>query len=105
MAPAPRRVASERIFCPAAPQLPDPTQEVFDHVEVAISPSDPDTMYVTFGHCADKLTLRCQPSIYKSTNGGIDWERANPNPNATGPAGQQKLLEKAGHHGPPPDNR
>lgn len=44
---------------------------------------------------AGRDTPNIMPPTLCSLFGGIDWERANPNPHATSPANQQKLLEKA----------
>jgi len=44
---------------------------------------------------AGRDTPNIMPPTLCSLYGGIDWERAHPNPGATSPAGQQKLLEKA----------
>jgi hypothetical protein len=44
---------------------------------------------------AGQDTPDIMPPTLCSLFGGIDWERANPNPRATSPANQQNLLEKA----------
>jgi len=50
----------------------------FDHVAIAFSPSATDTLYATFGRCADRLIQNCVPAIWKTTNGGMDWSETNP---------------------------
>lgn len=44
---------------------------------------------------AGRDTPNIMPPTLCSVFAGIDWERANPSPHATGPANQQALLEKA----------
>ncbi len=44
---------------------------------------------------AGRDTPNIMPPTLCSLYGGIDWERANPNPGATSPANQQALLERA----------
>lgn len=47
--------------------------EGFDHVEIAIAPSDPSVVYASFGFCADQLMQNCVPAIYRSNNNGLNW--------------------------------
>jgi photosystem II stability/assembly factor-like uncharacterized protein len=59
-------------------QLPDISTLTFDHVEIAIAPSDPSTVYATFGRCGDRLLQNCVPALWKSTNGGNSWNQQMP---------------------------
>ncbi len=61
--------------CPATTGLPNPATAPFDHVEIAIYPGNSSILYAMFGHCSDRLIQNCEPSIFKSTNGGITWEQ------------------------------
>jgi hypothetical protein len=60
--------------CPA-PMLPHVWSEPFDHVEIAIAPSNPQIVYASFGVCADRLIQDCVPSVWRSTNGGNTWTK------------------------------
>jgi hypothetical protein len=60
--------------CPA-PMLPHIVNEPFDHVEIAIAPSNPQIVYASFGVCADGLVQNCVPSIWRSSNGGNTWTK------------------------------
>jgi hypothetical protein len=71
--------------CSAASGLPDPATG-FDHVEISIHPTaNPLVMYAILGNCPDpignnsgSLYGRCNPSIYKSTDGqGHSWTLMN----------------------------
>ena len=67
--------------CPAQ-GLPNVGTTTFDHVEIAIAPSNPQVVYATFGMCADRLLQNCQPSIFRSADGGATWAAklvGNPN--------------------------
>ncbi len=60
--------------CPGTSNvLPNPTNLPFDHVEIAFAPSDPQTLYASFGHCPDRLLDNCKASVYRSGNGGNSW--------------------------------
>lgn len=59
--------------CPATTGLPDPATVLFDHTEIAIFPGNSSTLYAMLGHCPDRLIQNCQPSIFRSTNGGLSW--------------------------------
>lgn len=68
--------------CPNPVGLPDPATTTFDHVEIAIFPGDSSVLYALFGQCPDQLLQNCVPSLYKSTDGGLNWEQklaGNPN--------------------------
>lgn len=60
--------------CPA-PVLPHILNEPFDHVEVAIAPSNPQIVYATFGVCNDRLIQNCVPGVWRSSNGGNTWTK------------------------------
>jgi uncharacterized repeat protein (TIGR01451 family) len=58
--------------CPMTYGLPaQPTQ--FDHVEIDIYRGDHNHLYASFGNCPDRLVADCEPSIYESTNAGLNW--------------------------------
>ena len=58
--------------CPMTYGLPgQPTQ--FDHVEIDIYRGDHNHLYASFGNCPDQLVADCEPSIYESTNAGLNW--------------------------------
>jgi photosystem II stability/assembly factor-like uncharacterized protein len=57
--------------CPAQ-DLPNVSLP-FDFVKVAFAPSSTDTIYATFGRCADRLLQNCIPAIWRTTNAGADW--------------------------------
>ena len=58
--------------CPMTYGLPTlPTQ--FDHVEIDIYRGDHNHLYASFGNCPDRLIADCEPSIYESTNAGLNW--------------------------------
>lgn len=60
---------------PAGNGLPDPNGVLpFDHVGLAIWDDDPNVMYASFGHCPDPLLGNCEPSIYRTTDGGATWD-------------------------------
>ncbi len=70
--------------CPAQ-QLPNVGSTTFDHVEVAIAPSDPQVVYASFGMCADRLLQNCRPAIFRSADGGATWTaKLTGNPNDGG---------------------
>jgi photosystem II stability/assembly factor-like uncharacterized protein len=58
-------------------QLPDIGTSVFDHVEIAIAPSNPQVVYAAFGRCADRLLQNCRPTVWRSQNGGQSWTEKN----------------------------
>ncbi|MCP4246620.1 MAG: hypothetical protein GY778_06190, partial [bacterium] len=72
--------------CPAAASgLPDPgpaTSPAFDHVELAVAPSDANTIYAVFGKCPSVTRDACVPDFYRTGNGGASW--VNAGANATG---------------------
>jgi uncharacterized repeat protein (TIGR01451 family) len=58
--------------CPMTYGLPGlPSQ--FDHVEIDIYRGDHNHLYASFGNCPDRLVADCEPSIYESTNAGLNW--------------------------------
>ncbi|HET8947312.1 MAG TPA: hypothetical protein VFQ07_10040, partial [Candidatus Polarisedimenticolia bacterium] len=58
--------------CPMTYGLPAlPAQ--FDHVEIDIYRGDHNHLYATFGNCPDRLVADCEPSVYESTNAGLNW--------------------------------
>jgi uncharacterized repeat protein (TIGR01451 family) len=58
--------------CPMTYGLPaQPT--TFDHVEIDIYRGDHNHLYASFGNCPDRLVADCEPSIYESTNAGLNW--------------------------------
>ena len=61
--------------CPVPSGLAPTVPGGFDHVEIALHRAGPDTLYVTFGHCADPLIQSCQPSLFRTTDGGETWTR------------------------------
>src|SRR6185436_15665289 len=70
--------------CPV-PVLPHVTTAPFDHVEVAIAPSNPQIVYASFGVCNDRLIQNCVPSVWRSSNGGNTWtKRTTANPADSG---------------------
>ena len=65
--------------CPAKADtgLPDVDAAPFDHVEIAIAPSNPDVLYALFGLCTDPLESSCHSLLYRSDNGGDTWTRTH----------------------------
>lgn len=61
--------------CPNANGLDPNVAGGFDHVEIAIHRSDPDVVYATFGHCADRLIQACTPSVFRTGNAGQNWTK------------------------------
>lgn len=64
--------------CPApSTVLPDAATETFDHVEIAVSPTNPNVMYVAYGKCESETWL-CdrQPLFFRTADGGSVWEQA-----------------------------
>ncbi|MFK8017081.1 MAG: hypothetical protein AB8G17_16785 [Gammaproteobacteria bacterium] len=59
--------------CSASVGLTPTVSGGFDHVEIAYYTNAPQTVYASFGHCADQLLQSCQPSVFRSTNGGVSW--------------------------------
>jgi uncharacterized repeat protein (TIGR01451 family) len=59
--------------CPMTYGLPDPRSTPFDHVEADIYRLDHNHLYASFGNCPDRFVGDCEPSIYESTNGGLNW--------------------------------
>jgi uncharacterized repeat protein (TIGR01451 family) len=59
--------------CPMTYGLPDPHTTHFDHVETDIYRLDHTHLYATFGNCPDRLVADCEPSVYESTNAGLNW--------------------------------
>ncbi len=57
--------------CPQT--LPNVGTTAFDHVEIAIAPSDTQVVYATFGLCTDPLIQNCRPHIWRSEDGGLSW--------------------------------
>lgn len=55
--------------CPTVTGLAPSVTGGFDHVDIAWHEAGPQTLYVSFGHCADQLLQSCQPSIFRSTDG------------------------------------
>ncbi|HKY31923.1 MAG TPA: hypothetical protein VJV23_05255 [Candidatus Polarisedimenticolia bacterium] len=56
--------------------LPNLNSTEFDHVEIALAPSDPNILYASFGMCpgvAGQLRVSCSPSVFKSIDAGISW--------------------------------
>jgi hypothetical protein len=47
----------------------------FDHVEIAVAPSNPNTIYLAYGQCESETYL-CDnsPLFYVSTDGGTSWQ-------------------------------
>jgi hypothetical protein len=73
--------------CPGQ-DLPDIGSTAFDHVEIALAPGDPQIVYATLGMCADRLIQNCRPAVFRSGNGGMDWDpKLAGNPNDVGIAG------------------
>ncbi|HET8945495.1 MAG TPA: hypothetical protein VFQ07_00795, partial [Candidatus Polarisedimenticolia bacterium] len=62
-----------RGLCPVSSGLPDHAAVDFDHVEVAIDPANTSHLYASFGHCDDPLLEPCRPSVYESTDAGLNW--------------------------------
>ena len=71
--------------CAASTGLPNPAT-TFDWVQMAIyhpSAASPATLYATFGNCPDPIgngpsfTGSCNPSLFKSTDGGATWTLQN----------------------------
>ncbi len=69
--------------CTAATGLPDPTATTFDHVQIAIAPSAPTTLYVILGNCPDPIGNGpvfgggCSPPLFKSADSGQTWTQVN----------------------------
>ena len=65
--------------CVAATGLPNPTSTTFDHVQIAISPPSAGSpvIYVEQANCTSFILDSCQPSIFKSTNGGSTWTQVS----------------------------
>jgi photosystem II stability/assembly factor-like uncharacterized protein len=61
--------------CPLPSGMPTPFTPEFDWVEIAVWSTNPDDLYVTTGHCPERLIENCMPSLYKSGNGGTTWTR------------------------------
>jgi photosystem II stability/assembly factor-like uncharacterized protein len=59
--------------CPLTTGLPNPNGETFDHVEIDVFRGDHNHLYATLGDCPDRLVNDCDPSVYESTNGGLNW--------------------------------
>jgi uncharacterized protein (TIGR03437 family) len=73
--------------CAAATGLPNPTTTTFDWVQTAVfhpSSASPATLYATFSNCPDPIgngasfTGDCNPSLFKSPDGGATWTLQNP---------------------------
>ncbi len=71
-------------WCPLTPGIPKPKgcpmtyglpaqPAQFDHVEIDIYRGDHNHLYASFGNCPDRLVADCEPSIYESTNAGLNW--------------------------------
>jgi hypothetical protein len=61
--------------CPVSTGLPDVSSQ-FDHVEIALWNSN--IAYAMFGRCPDSLSVNCEPSIYRTFDGGVTWSQTNP---------------------------
>jgi uncharacterized repeat protein (TIGR01451 family) len=59
--------------CPMTYGLPNPVTTAFDHVEIDAYRGDHNHLYASFGNCPDRLVADCEPSIYESTNAGLNW--------------------------------
>ncbi len=65
---------------PPATGLPDPgpaSNPNFDYVEIEVSTSNPDVMYAVFGKCPSVTLTACVPEIYRSSDGGLSWQRTS----------------------------
>lgn len=70
----------EGLTCAVGSGLPDPTLVTFDHVEVvptlnSFAPGSPTYLYATFGFCPNWQFKDCEPSMYKSIDGGATWQQ------------------------------
>jgi hypothetical protein len=74
--------ASVPASCPAVSNiLPDPSATAIDHVEIAVSPVNPDIIYAAYGMCSDSEVLWCKdpplydasPLFFVSKDGGTSW--------------------------------
>ncbi|OEU65972.1 MAG: hypothetical protein BBJ57_12665 [Desulfobacterales bacterium PC51MH44] len=74
--------ASVPAACPAVSDvLPNPSNTVFDHVEISVSPSNTDVIYAAYGMCSDSEVLWCKdpplyhasPLFFVSQDGGTTW--------------------------------
>jgi photosystem II stability/assembly factor-like uncharacterized protein len=63
------------VGCPDPSGLNPDVGGGFDHVEIALQRTDTETLYATFGHCANRLTLGCTPSVFRSGDGGASWTK------------------------------
>ncbi len=61
--------------CPSTTGLLNPAITPFDHVEIAIFPGNSSILYAMLGQCPDRLIQNCQPYIFRSTNGGLNWDQ------------------------------
>lgn len=61
--------------CTAASGLDPDVTGGFDHVEIAIQRENTQALYVTFGHCADRLIQGCTPSVFRTSDGGSSWNK------------------------------
>jgi len=71
------------ITCPATSGLPDDPSEEFDFVEMTVHHADSELepiVYASLGHCNrfieffnGELLHRCTPSVYRSTDSGVNW--------------------------------
>src|SRR5258706_9252520 len=61
--------------CPITYGLPDPSNNTFDHVQIAIDTTTTTHLYATFGNCPDRLLEDCTPSVYESSDSGTVWTR------------------------------
>ncbi|MFW9941596.1 MAG: WD40/YVTN/BNR-like repeat-containing protein [Candidatus Thorarchaeota archaeon] len=82
------RLTAGDIWCPLGPvtsvpptcsngssTLPNPIDIDFDHVEIAISPSNPNVIYAAYGRCESE-TFQCSvnPLFFVSQDGGVLWQ-------------------------------
>jgi hypothetical protein len=80
----------------------------FDHVEIALYRGDPQTIYVTLGHCPEPLFDACTPTVMRSTNGGQLWDlksdgAANPDDTIGCPAVYSRYTHGLAVHPSDPD--
>lgn len=74
--------ASVPASCPAVSNiLPNPSGTAIDHVEIAVSPANPNIIYAAYGMCSDSEVLWCKdppvydapPLFFVSQDGGASW--------------------------------
>lgn len=85
-------VPSSDPSCADASGLPN-VSAGFDHVELAVWPTNTQVIYARFGFCTDRLIQNCIPGVYKSSDGGLTWSErlaGNSTHNASGPKGYSR---------------